>query len=468
MTTPGPTLSLRWLTGQVESWVRGRLWLQVVVGLALGLATGLLLSQDAGLVGREDAAAITAWLALPGRLFLGLITLVLVPLVVASIMNGLNEQVSAAVLKRVGFGFGAFVIVTTVCAALIGLGLAHLFEPGGQLRLDPGPGAIPPIDPDAADKIFRKRVPDLVVGLLPTNPTRAVLNQDMMEIVVLAVLIGLAARQARRERVRPFLDLMNALLEISMTVVKWAMFLTPWAVFGLMAQLVATVGAETVLGLAAYVGTVLAGLAILFLLFLVIVAILGRRSPAAFLRDIGPVMLLAFSTSSSAAVMPLSIDTAVRRLRVPEGVANMVIPLGATVNMAGTALYQSVAIIFLAQVAGVSLGPAELAAIVLTLVATSIGAPGTPGISVVILATVAANFGIPAAGLVLVLGVDRILDMCRTAVNVTGDLTAAAVVSRGMHQTPRSPADPTSGTVELASAAAAKPEEPTPAPTPRS
>tara|TARA_R110001592_G_scaffold31482_1_gene110943 strand:+ start:16158 stop:16730 length:573 start_codon:yes stop_codon:yes gene_type:complete len=175
---------------------------------------------------------------------------------------------------------------------------------------------------------------------------------------------------------------------------------------------------------------IVSGIALLMLLsvYLILIATLGKSNPFTFLKTIAPVQLLAFSTSSSAAVMPLSIETATQKLNVPRNVADVVIPLGATVNMAGTALYQAVAIIFLAQMFGISLSVGEQSALVMMLVLTSVGAPGTPGVSIAILATVSAKFGIPASGMALIIGVDRILDMCRTVVNVTGDLTAAVLL----------------------------------------
>ena len=282
-------------------------------------------------------------------------------------------------------------------------------------------------------------MPDLLAGLVPQNVSRSILEGDMLAIVVFAILVGVACVTANRTRIEPFLRLLDALLEVSMTVVKWAMFLAPWAVFGLMAQLVARVGAGTVLGMGAYVLTVLAGLLLLYLGYLAIVGLLAGMAPQRFMKAIGSVQLLAFSTSSSAAVMPLSIETAVTRLGVREQAANLVIPLGATVNMAGTALYQSIAVVFLAQMSGVELSAGELVVVVLTLVASSIGAPGAPGVGIVILSNIVAGFGIPTAGLVLILGVDRILDMARTVVNVTGDLAACVLLNRGTAGTEANP-----------------------------
>jgi len=273
-----------------------------------------------------------------------------------------------------------------------------------------------------------KDVPSYIVGLIPTNPTKAILERDLLAIVVIAVLLGLAARQAGRQNAEPFIKFMGALLSIAMAIVRWAMMLTPWAVFGLMAQALSKVGLPTLVGLGTYCLTVLVGLVIIYGLYLVLILVFGRQNPWTFARNIASVQLLAFSTSSSAAVMPVTIETAVSKLKVPERIASVVAPLGATINMAGTALYQAIAVMFLAQIAGVDLSGGDLALIVVTLVAASIGAPGTPGISIVILSTVVAGFGIPTAGLILILGVDRILDMARTVVNVTGDLTACVLI----------------------------------------
>lgn len=416
---------------RLRAWVRTRLWAQVLVGMALGILVGTLLGPDVGLMGGAATRTIGAWLGLPGALFLGLIKMVLIPLVFTSIIAGLSGASSGQELKAVGLRMGAFVLATTGAAALIGLALALLIAPGGFVDM-PQPtragglsfqgGLASPAPQEAFTPA------DAIVRLLPTNPAQSILEQDMLAVVVMALLIGIAVTQVRRERIEPFLALSDAILSISMTIVKWAMFLVPWAVFGLMAKLVMDIGLSTILAMSVYVLTVLIGLALLLAVYGILVAILGGRSPWGFLRDIGPTLLLAFSTSSSSAVMPVSIDTAIKKLKVPANIANLVIPLGATVNMAGTALYQAVAILFLAQISGIDLTGAQIAMILVTLVASSIGAPGTPGVSIAILTTVAADYGIPAAGMVLVLGVDRILDMSRTVVNVTGDLTACTLL----------------------------------------
>jgi Na+/H+-dicarboxylate symporter len=208
------------------------------------------------------------------------------------------------------------------------------------------------------------------------------------------------------------------------------MHIAPFAVFGLLAQITIKVGLDALLGMAVYVGTVILGLLLMILVYLIIVSLIARHNPLHFLSAVREVQLLAFSTSSSAAVMPLSMQTAEDKLGVRPSISQFLIPLGASINMDGTALYQAAATVFLAQVYNVELGLSSLLLILVTTVGASIGSPATPGVGIVILAMVLSSVGIPASGVALIIGVDRILDMSRTAVNVTGDLTACLVMDR--------------------------------------
>lgn len=418
------TSGLAGLESQLRGWIRNRLWAQVLIGLVVGIAIGSLLSPDADLVGRHAAKAISNWLALPGRLFLSLITMVLVPLVFVSILQGLIAPQNSEQLRNIGLKLAAFILVTTIGAAILGVVLAQALQPGSYVT---GFEAVRNV-PNVADPQTRLPLPDYLVNLIPVNPAKSILDQDMLAIVILAILLGVACRQVAPERLAPFLGFFQGLLEIAMLIVKWAMYLTPYAVLGLSAQLIAEVGFSSVTGMSLYILTVILGLAAVLVLYLVLVTIVAGQNPWHFLKAIAPVQLLAFSTSSSAAVMPLSIETATSKLNVPASRADLIIPLGATMNMAGTALYQAVAVLFLAQMVGVELSAAEITTVVATLVLSSIGAPGTPGVSIAILTTVVASLGIPTDGMVLILGVDRLLDMCRTVVNVTGDLTACALL----------------------------------------
>ena len=208
------------------------------------------------------------------------------------------------------------------------------------------------------------------------------------------------------------------------------MWLAPFAVFGLMARLTAETGPQALIGVLVYVATVLVGLLLMLGILLAIARVYGQITPRAFFGAAKDVMLLAFSTSSSAAVMPLSIKTAEGPLKVRKHISQFVIPLGATINMNGTALYQGVAAIFIAQVFGVEIGAAGLVLIVLTSVGASIGSPATPGVGIVILSTILVSVGVPASGIALIMGVDRLLDMSRTVVNVCGDLVACIVLDK--------------------------------------
>lgn len=215
-----------------------------------------------------------------------------------------------------------------------------------------------------------------------------------------------------------------------MTVVRWAMWLAPFAVFGLIVQMTSRIGVTLLLGMGVYIATVLLGFVMLFIVYLVLLLIITRRSMTNSLRSMHKTLLLAFSTSSSAAIMPLSIKTAEEKFGVRPSISQLVVPLSAAMNMSGTALYQSVATLFLAQIFGVEIGLSGLLLVVFVAVGVSIGSSGTPGVGLIILSVVLGSIGIPAAAVALIMGVDRILDMSRTALNVAGDLTACILMDR--------------------------------------
>ncbi len=442
--------NLRRLHRELRGFVRARLWLQVLVAMGAGLGAGWTLGPGAGLVEPAAAQVITGWLALPGTLFLALIQMIVIPLVIASIVLGMAAGDSAEALKRTGLGVVGFFLATTLAAVLIGLAVALLLRPGDYVDsallvgldggaatelVGPSPGAEPaPAERPAAAPPGLAELPTRLVELVPSNPLRAGLEQNMTQVVLFALLLGLALLAVPSRSARLLVDLLGAVQEVTMVVVRWAMLLVPFAVFGLLAQITSRLGLEAILGVGAYVGCVLLGLLFVMGLYLAIYGLFLRRSPLAFLGATREVLLLAFSTSSSAAVMPTSIRTAEARLGVPSATANFIIPLGTTLNMAGTALYQVVATIFLAQVYQVEVGLPALLLVVVLAVGASVGSPGTPGIGIVILAMLLGSVGIPASGIALVIGVDRILDMSRTSVNVAGDLVAAAVLGERARQ----------------------------------
>jgi len=290
--------------------------------------------------------------------------------------------------------------------------------------------AVPTPEEGSSTGLNINELPQKIITLLPSNPLNSMVESNMLQVVIFAIVVGIALVMMSPLQAKPMLDLLGSLQEVCMTVVRWAMVIAPIAVFGLLAQLVTKLGLDSLLGMAIYVGTVLLGLLVLFVVYMTIIFLVAQQNPLNFIRSVREVLLLAFSTSSSAAVMPLSIRTAEEKLNIRPSVAQFIIPFGATINMDGTALYQGVAAIFLAQVFGIDIGIGGMALIVLTSVGASIGAPATPGVGIVILSMVLSSVGIPVTGIALIMGVDRILDMCRTAINVSGDLVASKVMDR--------------------------------------
>ena len=412
---------------------RQRLWLQVLIGMGLGVVVGVLLGPGVGLLDARSSLLIGNWLALPGQLFLTAIQFVVVPLVVASVIRGI-----AAGERQEGFGRMSsltlmFFIVTTLVAALIGLAVAYLIGPGrfidGGLVTAALADTTAPTDTVALDMPGLADLPELLLSLFPDDPLSTFVSGNMLQIVIVSAIFGVALTRLKRTESSAILELLASIQAVSMVIVRFVLRFAPIAVFGLMASITARIGFQALLGTAAYLATVLVGLLILLALYLAIAAFIGRK-PLAFLAKCRDVMLLAFSTSSSAAVMPLTMTTAEKGLRVRTSVTRFVVPLGATVNMAGTALYQAVATLFLAQVFGVEIGLAGAALVVVMATGSSIGSPGTPGVGIVILATILSSVGIPAAGIAIILGVDRLLDMSRTSVNVLGDLVACVVIDK--------------------------------------
>lgn len=418
--------SLRHLSSYLQGLVRDRLWLKVLIGMALGLATGILLGPAVGIVAPQTGTTVGNWLAFPGRLFLATIQMIVIPLVIASIVRGLAASENLDQLRKLGIRVTAFFVATTALAAAIGLWVGNLFDPGKMVT------GIAPAPADAAAEpaggVNISQLPDVLIDLLPGNPLSAMAEGEMLQIVVFSVVLGIALVSMVPTQARPMLELLGSLQEICMTVVRWAMRLAPYAVFGLMAQLTSKIGLSALLGLGFYVVTVLTGLLLLMGCYLLMLRVIARVQPLTFLRDTRDVLLLAFSTSSSAAVMPLSIKTAEEKLGVRPSISQFVIPLGATINMNGTALYQAVATVFIAGVYGVELSLANMALVVAMAVGASVGSPATPGVGIVILSMVLGAVGIPPSGVALIMGVDRILDMSRTAINVTGDLVACRVM----------------------------------------
>ena len=415
--------------------IKTRLWAQILAAMAAGVVVGLVFSPSGPSpfsISSEAAEGLGDWLRLPGALFLNLIQMVVIPLIVTSIILGVTSAGDPAFLRKVSLRIVPYFLATTCVAVAIGAMLAYSFQPGSFV--DP---AAFETEIKAADLALAAPAPEeqasfasQLADLVPANLSQATLYRNMLQIVVAAVIVGVAIAAIGLRRMSPLIDLLKLGQEVVLKIVGWAMLLAPLAVFGLIADFVMRAGVSALAGMSVYIATVLAGLALLLTFYLGIVTFIGGRNPLRFLSNVADAQLLAFSTSSSAATMPLSLSIAENRLNVDPAISKFIVPFGATVNMDGTALYQVVAALFVAQMFGVELDPAALFILMATVVGASIGSPSTPGVGIVILATVLQSIGIPPAGAAIILGVDRILDMCRTAVNVTGDLTACVVMNK--------------------------------------
>ena len=430
--------SLKSLNHYLVKLVESQLWLKVIIALFLGVGFGLLLSPQNGWISKETADIAGNWLALPGVLFLKLVQMIMIPLIVASIITGIasNDKDS---LKKLGGGVLLYFLGTTIVSVSLGVILSQLFRPGRFLHQQSisEHNEIMTTSTEGAELSFGlENIPDAISNLLPENPLESMVNADMLSIVIFTIIIGVAVLSLEATLLRPVKILLSAIQEVCMTVVKWSMLLVPVAVFGLMAQLTSSVGLSSLSGLAYYVGVVLLGLLLLVVFYLGLIVLLGKANPMYFLKKIRDVQLLAFSTTSSAAVMPLSLETAEEELKVDKAISNFIIPIGATVNMDGTALYQTITTLFIAQAYGLEMSLLNIIVVIVTIVAASIGTPAIPGGGVVILASVLGSVGIPAEGIIIIIGVERLLGMFRTAVNVTGDLTACVVFNRFYGKTP--------------------------------
>ena len=408
--------------------LKNQLWLQIILALILGITVGLMLSPLGGALVEKDTAYIIAqWVKLPGSVFLSLIQMVVIPLVLSSIMLGIATAGDPEYLKNIGVRIFPYFITTTTVAVIIGAGLALWIEPG-QYMDSQSISSISPSTPLV--ETIEQSIPEKISGLIPTNITQVTLDQSMLQLVIYAMIMGVALMALPAKKAKIILQVLDSIQSIAMQVVSWAMLLAPFAVFGLLCEITIKIGVGAILGMSIYMLTVILGLAVLLVFYLLIIRLVASRRVAPFLTAIRSVQLLAFSTSSSAAVMPLSLKTSEEKLNVKPSVGQFVIPLGATINMDGTALYQTIAAIFLVQAFGVEISTSELLLLMITTIGASIGAPSTPGVGIIILATLLSSVGVPAAGIGLILGVDRILDMCRTTLNVTGDLTACCVMDK--------------------------------------
>lgn len=416
---------------QITEHINEKLWLKILLALFLGGLLGYALSPDMQVLAPSSAQQLSAWAAFPGYLFLRVLQMVVIPLVMASLVLGIAGGDNVGLVKKLSWRVVMYFMMTTTVSVSIGMALGHWIEPGQMMQnADIGAltsGYVPPATNEALTD--NSNIPKRIVGLIPNNPFASIASGDMLSIVIFSIFMGFALTAMSAARAKPVIDLAHGVQDLCMVLVSWMIRLAPYAVFGLIVDAMVKLGVSSILAMGLYVVCVLAGLGCMLLFYALIVSLLGIN-PLHYFKNIREAQLIAFSTSSSAATMPVTLRVADEKLKVNPAVSGFTIPLGTTVNMDGTALYQAIATIFLAQVFHIDLSVWNMVMVVVLAIAASVGTPGTPGVGIIVLATILVSVGVPPEGIALILGVDRILDMCRTAVNVSGDLTATMVMNR--------------------------------------
>ncbi len=413
---------------------------KILFGLVFGLVAGLTVHAIAA-----DAPWVD-WtvrnLAYPlGQLFLRLIFMIVVPLVFSSLVLGVLELGDVKKLGRIGAKTLLYTLFASGISVAIGVGLVNFFRPG--VGIDPSvranlSGAFASQSKQAIENA-QQAMPwtDTLLSLIPRNPLGAAVNAlqgEFLALMVFAVFFGVALAQVRRDK-ETLVEVFEGSQRVSMKIVDWAMGLAPYGVAALMYSLTARSGFAVVPRLGGYVAVVVGGLAIQqFLVYSAILKWLGRVPPVEWFFRVREVMLTAFSTASSNATLPTSLETSRTKLGISPRIGNFVLTVGATGNQNGTALFEGVTVLFLAQVFGAQLSLSQQVTVVLMSILAGVGTAGVPGGSLPLIVIVLQTVGVPAEGIGIILGVDRFLDMCRTTLNVTGDLVCATVIARSENE----------------------------------
>jgi len=420
----------------------------IFVGLALGGTLGVTANAVFGRADWLEWAASHVFEPV-GQMWLRALIMIVVPLVFASLALGVAGLGDLRRLGRIGAKTLAYFLVCTVVAAVLGLTLVQLIRPGDGMPEDTRAQLVETYAAQAAaSKEVAKTLTfdvSMLVNIVPKNPLRSMVEFDMLAIIFFSLMFGVGLALVPRERAAPMVRVLEALADVVGAIIDLVMKAAPLGVFALVFAVTARFGHELLFKLGWYVLTVLLGLTLqMFGLYPLLLRFLAKLNPWTFLRRIETIIVTAFSTSSSSATLPTSLRVAEEEVGVPRDVCGFVLPLGATMNMNGTALFEGVTVLFIAQVFGVELSLGAQAVVVLMSVLMAIGSAGVPSGSLPLLVLVLEMVGVPGEGIAIILGVDRLLDMCRTTVNVTGDVTAAAWVARseGFTVAPRAQAPP--------------------------
>ena len=421
---------------------------KILIGMLSGVTFGFIMLEVGG------ADFVASWVKPIGTIFVKLLKLIAVPLILASLIKGISDLKDISKFASIGLKTIVIYVLTTVIAISIGLILVNTFNPGDGVSQETiskltetyaGNSGVQGKIAEASRQQAGRPL-DFLVDMVPDNAFSALSNNKLMlQVIFLAMFLGISLLLVGEKSAKPLKDFFDSLNDVVLKMVDLIMLTAPFAVFALLANVVVSSGdPELLYALLFYSGVVVSGLLLMVCFYLILVTVITKRNPFWFLKQISPAQLLAFSTSSSAATLPVTMERVEEHLGVDKEVSSFVLPVGATINMDGTSLYQAVAAVFIAQALDFDLTFADQFMIVLTALLASIGSAAVPGAGMVMLVIVLESVGFPAdklaIGLALIFAVDRPLDMCRTMVNVTGDATVSMIVAKleGKLHTPKS------------------------------
>ena len=406
---------------------------QIILGMVLGVLFGLILLNFEG-----GKSFIINWIKPFGTIFINSLKLIAVPLILASLIKGVSDLKDLSKLSSMGGITISTYIFTTLMAVSIGLIAVNIVKPGEYITEETREQLVSAYSTNANQKIEaannQKNLGPLqpLVDIVPSNFLSAASNnRNMLQVIFFAILFGIAMILIPKKKSKPIKKFFDSLNDVILKIIDLIMLSAPYGVFALLATIIVEAPSMDLFkALGLYSLTVLFGLLLLICIYIIIVKLFIGKSPSYFIKGISPAQLLAFSTSSSAATLPVTMDRVQDHLDVEEEVSSFVLPIGATINMDGTCLYQAVAAVFIAQAFGLDLSLAAQLGIVSTATLASIGSAAVPGAGMVMLIIVLSQAGIPEIGLALIFAVDRPLDMCRTVINVTGDATVSMFVNK--------------------------------------
>lgn len=406
---------------------------RILIGMTLGVVFALILSNFSW-----GSEFIKDWVKPFGNIFINALKLIAVPLILASLIKGVSDLKDMSKLSKMGLKTIGLYIGTTVIAVSVGLVIVNLIKPGDSITEETRIELVQNYSSEAASAQSQAQIQkevgplQMLEDIVPSNIFGAAAdNGNMLQIVFFALFFGIGLVLIPADKAKPIKDFFDGFNEVILKLIDLIMLVAPYGVFALMAALVVEAPSlDLFKALGMYAMTVIIGLAIIMLIYNLMVWVFTKRTPRFFMKGISPAQLLAFSTSSSAATLPVTMERVEEHLGVEEEVTSFVLPIGATINMDGTSLYQVVAAVFIAQAFGLELSFATQMGIIATATLASIGSAAVPGAGMVMLVIVLAQAGIPEAGLALIFAIDRPLDMCRTTINVTGDAVITMIVAK--------------------------------------